>query len=647
MYYSGVDESSPGGLPPIIPRRTSRVRTFWDEGQFSFETFAASTSPSVPNAPKSRHRRALTQVDTLLEEFVRGTTRATTTTPSRADARLREQELLLGVQLIVTLVTAWSSVTFFHPDEHFQILEFLGLKLGFTEARELPWEFAAQIRPWLQPALYYVIAKPLLALGLTDRFTLAFVLRALSGLLAFAALRSLVRTSAPWLQDVGTRRSSLQFLTLAGFLPYLAVRTSSENLTASFFLLGFSVLMRERAPEATGSTTPTEQRDALVAGVLFGLAFECRFQSAILIAGMLAWLVVISRARVRVVAAMLLGALLPVVAAAFIDHWGYGVWSFPPADYLRVNLFEGMAAQYGTKPFHGYLHITLPNIMAPVVFLLNLGLLVCWLRRPRHVITWLTLPFIAVHSVLAHKEERFLFPIAQLSLLAAALALEPRDTPIDGHYARFVERLSAGLRWLKTTRAFRVVIGLNFVAMLLLALYPLGWRPHEVFYEWVYRTMPGPVHFGAAAEDVPEVVPQYPFFRARRWQVDVEPAALANMTTVGSRAQGLASTPASAPRADYWLRREPFTAPEPDSPAAGGELIFSEFPGWQSPWLRRHLWPTLGAVRIWAIAHGSRHDRWTWISVYRTRNAARLASAVEARPPHNLREDPAAGHPSH
>ena len=560
------------------------------------------------------------------------TSRAATTSASRPEVHLREQELLLGVQLAVTLLTAWSSVTFFHPDEHFQILEFLGLKLGFTEARELPWEFAAQIRPWLQPAIYYVIAKPLLLLGLTDRFMLAFVLRALSGLLAFAALRSLVRTSAPWLQDVHARRWSLQFLTLAGFLPYLAVRTSSENLTTSFFLLGFSVLMRGRAAETRSSNTPTELRDALVAGVLFGLAFECRFQSAILIAGMLAWLVVISRARSRVVLAVSIGALLPLVAALFIDHWGYGVWSFPPADYLRVNLIEGVAAQYGTKPFHGYLHITLPNIMAPVVFLLNLGLIVCWLRRPRHVISWLTLPFIAVHSVLAHKEERFLFPLAQLSLLAAALALEPRAAPTDGGYARFVERLSAGLRWLKSTRAFRLVVVLNFAAMMLLALYPLGWRPHEVFYEWVYRTLPAPVHFGAAAADLPEVVPQYPFFRAGPWQVDVEPAALAG-----------ASTSTSGPRAEYWLRREPFSAPEPGSPAAGGELVFSEFPGWQSTWLRRHLWPSLGALRIWAIAHGSRHDRWTWVSVYRRRSAARVAAALE--PPREAGESVPAAEP--
>lgn len=86
--------------------------------------------------------------------------------------------------------------------------------------------------PGCTPALYDAIANPLLGFGLTDRFALAFVLRTLSGLLAFGALRSLVRTPAPWLQDLGARRWSLQLLTLTGVLPYSAVRTSSENLSA-------------------------------------------------------------------------------------------------------------------------------------------------------------------------------------------------------------------------------------------------------------------------------------------------------------------------------------------------------------------------------------------------------------------------------
>ena len=72
------------------------------------------------------------------------------------DRELRRSLLILAA---VTIVTAWFSNTFYFPDEHYQVLEFMGLKLGITPASELPWEFAARIRPWFQPLVYFLIAS--------------------------------------------------------------------------------------------------------------------------------------------------------------------------------------------------------------------------------------------------------------------------------------------------------------------------------------------------------------------------------------------------------------------------------------------------------------------------------------------------------
>ena len=69
---------------------------------------------------------------------------------------------------VVTLVTAWFSETFYFPDEHYQILEFMAFKLGITPAAELPWEFSARIRPWFQPLVYFLIAKPAMLAGVKD-----------------------------------------------------------------------------------------------------------------------------------------------------------------------------------------------------------------------------------------------------------------------------------------------------------------------------------------------------------------------------------------------------------------------------------------------------------------------------------------------
>src|SRR5256885_638741 len=80
----------------------------------------------------------------------------------------RDLHRSLAILAGVTLITAWFSNTFYFPDEHYQVLEFAGHKLGITPVSALPWEFSARIRPWFQPLVYFGIAKPLLALGVAD-----------------------------------------------------------------------------------------------------------------------------------------------------------------------------------------------------------------------------------------------------------------------------------------------------------------------------------------------------------------------------------------------------------------------------------------------------------------------------------------------
>ena len=120
---------------------------------------------------------------------------------------LKRSLLLLG---LVTLVTAWFSDLFYFPDEHYQVLEFMAHKMGITPAAALPWEFAARIRPWLQPAIYYAIADPLRGLGMGDMFALTFVLRLLTGLFSLAALVAFSRAILQTLPGEEEKRDLLR-----------------------------------------------------------------------------------------------------------------------------------------------------------------------------------------------------------------------------------------------------------------------------------------------------------------------------------------------------------------------------------------------------------------------------------------------------
>ena len=403
------------------------------------------------------------------------------------DREIRRSLLILAA---VTIVTAWFSNTFYFPDEHYQVLEFMGFKLGSTPASELPWEFAARIRPWFQPLVYFLIAKPLQGLGVRDMFTIVFVLRLLTGLFSLGALAAFARAILPTIEGQDEKRAFARYLPLFGFLPYLFVRTSSETFSAAFFALGLAVAMGGK----------TASRLAL-AGLLCGLAFESRYQTGLMGLGLFAWLAVMARVRAAGLAAFLGGGFVALLIGVVADHWGYGAWVFPPLGYVDVNLVKGVAAhQFGREPVFAYLYLLPAQIFFAVTLVLMAGMVAMWLRNARHVVTWATLPFVLAHLLIAHKEARFLFPLALLATAFPVLGFSPRLP----RWHRTFERL---WRWRKSAVA-KAVSAISVAAMIYFAFYPFGVRPHMPMAKYLYRHGPGTVYsLGAPFQS-------YPLYRA-------------------------------------------------------------------------------------------------------------------------------------
>lgn len=399
------------------------------------------------------------------------------------DKDLRRSLVILAV---VTVVTAWFSVTFYFPDEHFQVLEFMSFKLGLTPASSLPWEFGARIRPWFQPGVYYLIAKPLMALGVTDMFTIVFILRLLTGLFSLAALALFARAILPTMEGEEEKRAFVRYLPLFGFLPYLFVRTSSETFSAAFFALGLAAVLQWRTPSRLAS-----------AGLLCGLAFESRYQTGLLGLGLFAWLVVVARERAAPLAAFLGGGIAALAIGALADRWGYGAWTFPPLGYVDVNLVQGVAAhQFGREPAIAYLYLLPAQIFFAITLVVMAGMVAMWLRNPRHVVTWASLPFVLAHVAIAHKEARFLFPLAILAVSFPVLGFSPRLPLWRSAFARI-------WGWRKGWAA-KAITAISVLAMVYFALYPFGVRPHMPMARYLYRHYSGPVwSFGKPFDSYP------------------------------------------------------------------------------------------------------------------------------------------------
>jgi phosphatidylinositol glycan class B len=389
------------------------------------------------------------------------------------DKELRRSLLILAA---VIAVTAWFSELFYFPDEHYQVLEFMSFKLGITPASDLPWEFSVRIRPWFQPLVYFLIAKPLMVLGLRDMFVIAFVLRLATGVFSLLALALFAKAVLPTIEGEEEQRAFVRYLPWFGFLPYLFVRTSSEAFSAAFFALGLAVALGEKSA-----------RRMALAGLLCGLAFESRYQAGLLGSGLFAWLALVARARPRMLAAFIAGGMAALAVGVLADRWGYGQLVFPPLGYIDVNLVQGVAAhQFGREPAFAYLYLLPAQIFFAITLVLMAAMTAMWLRNPRHAVTWVTLPFVLAHFAIAHKEARFFFPLAILATAFPVLGFSPRLPLWREAFARIWP-------WRRSWAA-KTVTGISIVAMAYFALYPFGVRPHMPMARYLYRHDPGPIY---------------------------------------------------------------------------------------------------------------------------------------------------------
>lgn len=501
----------------------------------------------------------------------------------------------LVASLALTCLTAIGSYAYFHIDEYFQVLEPARFKLGFVDAWTLPWEYTERLRPWLQPAFYVLVGKAIGPLA-RDPFALGLACRLVTGLFAWAALAAFVRATVPLAGSVDEKRLHVRVTTLSGFLPYLFVRTSSETASMAALTAGVAVLVA-----GCGADDPARlvwrgtTGRMLACGALFGIAFEARFQTAFVAASAFAWARLVARAPARALVAFALGGLAVVVACVGVDAWGYGAPSFPPLAYLRTNLLEGAASLFGADPPFAYLWLSPANLLAPLVVALMLLAPLAWLRNPRHPLTWTTLPFVLVHALLSHKEERFLFPVAVLVTGLVVLAIGPsHGRPL---------RLAAHLWSRRAGTSARLLAAWSAAGLAVLALWPIGWHHHVRFTRQARALFGDEMHAAA----LPEFDLGLPAYHPRLYDVEkAPPDELARRLDAGTARP-------------YLVTDSPRLASGAPSVDTRARLVWSELPLWDDP-----FW----GPRLLALAEGWNANARAPIRPLRFRSLYRFEPAV-------------------
>jgi len=95
-----------------------------------------------------------------------------------------------------------------------------------------------------------------------------------------------------------------------------------------------------------------------------------------------------------------------------LDYGYYNIWIFTPYEYFKVNIIEGRATQFGTSSFWRYIGFIIFAAPAPLfsIVLFYYGIKT-FFKKYSNPIFLSTLIFIIVHSMIGHKEERFMFPV--------------------------------------------------------------------------------------------------------------------------------------------------------------------------------------------------------------------------------------------
>ncbi len=350
------------------------------------------------------------------------------------------------ISLVVMVVTAWFSVGFYHPDEHFQVLEFYSWKKGLSPAADLPWEFGTHCRAALQPFIVYCVGGVLNVIGITDPFMLAFVLRLMMAVLTWYTAIRLIRVLTPSLSQAKAQWLYAAANLFLWFVPYIGVRFSSEAIAADLFFLALSLIIYVK-DEAKAQ----QVKHIAVAGLLLGFTLFFRLQMAFAFAGLGIWVLFVSKwawHRWLLLAAFVLVAMgLSVV----VDHWFYGIWTFTPYNYFDVNIIQKVAAKFGVEPWWWYItkfiKMGIEPFSIPLLILFGIGI---W-RKPLHLFSLVSITFFIGHFAIGHKEMRFLFPGSFAFIYIACLGA-------DVLLQRFTWRKGY-------TIAFRVLAGVNIAIL--------------------------------------------------------------------------------------------------------------------------------------------------------------------------------------
>ena len=272
----------------------------------------------------------------------------------------------------------------------------------------VPWEFQLGMRSWLLPGLVTGLMEGARLFGDGPDYYLPIIAGSFA-LLASAPVICCFLWARRWFGLAGALAAGA-VVVVAPELVYFGARALSEVVAAHLLLIGIYLLEPRVLPEAP--------RRLFVAGLLLGLVCLLRVQlaPAVAVVGLCAgwggW-----RARFPW---LLAGGVIAIALGAALDWVTLG---YPLASLWRnflYNILSGVSSGFGTEPWSYYVLGEIGLWNGGTIFLLIAAALGA---RRIPVIAAAAAAILIVHSGIAHKEYRFIYPAVLMLMVLAGLGV--------------------------------------------------------------------------------------------------------------------------------------------------------------------------------------------------------------------------------
>jgi phosphatidylinositol glycan class B len=383
---------------------------------------------------------------------------------------------------LIHLIAVFFSEGFHRPDEHLGMLRYVFEKLGVYPASELSWEYPAKIRNWVQPGIYYIIAKCLYLLQIKDPFIITFFLRLFTSVFSLYVLVEFSKYCRSFLkEDRSINIANLCFFSL-WFYPFIHARTTAENFGMNVFALGLIILTKPLSKSLLNRhkldlnlnvlknniTLPVHI--SILGGFLIGMAVNFRIPLAPMPLFLILWLCFIAKVKVSNIFQILFGTILSVLFTMIFDSWGYGELTYSLWSYLYQEFTNNVSQGFGTSPWHYYIYKTFSKGVPPLSLFIIGAFSYLWIKRPGHILTWCTLPVFLLHSAIGHKELRYIFPLVIFIPVIISISYENLREKLNS-------KLIKGL--------IKVSIFVNLVFLLISSIKP-AYTPINI-YKFLYK----------------------------------------------------------------------------------------------------------------------------------------------------------------